>query len=324
MGDLQASVYVDGERSDIDSVDSLSPRLDRDPAAFGWLSLTDPAAAETARVVADLGLKPLLVEDLVDAGQRPKAERHGEALLLVLHPVRTPTPERAVSTGELHVVVTDRWLLTIGHDTGSLVSEVAADLAGRPAVLRRGPRAVAVTLIDRVVDDYAPACDLLEGTADDLVSQVFGGADHIGQEIYRASQQITVLQRAVRPVPAILDELQSDRLLEQADEQLQHRLRDIADHAAHLQDRTAALRDELSRAMDLTLSQQMRAQAEDSRKIAAWAGVLFVPSLVTGVYGMNFRHMPELAWPLGYLWGLGLMLAGGVAMYLIFRWRRWL
>lgn len=324
MGDLHAAVYADAGRSEVDSVDSLLKRLDSEPAAFGWLSLTDPAPARTAEVVAELGLNPLLVEDLVDAGQRPKAERHGEALLLVLHPVRSRAPGDGVVTGELHIVVTDRWILTIGHGVGSLLPEVADDLDSRRDVLRRGPLAVAVTLTDRVVDDYAPACDLLEVTADELVGQVLEGLDHTGRGIYRASQQITVLQRAVRPIPAILDELDSDRLFEQSDERLQHRLRDIDDHAAHLQDRTAALRDELNRAMDLTLSQQMRIQAEDSRRIAAWAGVLFVPSLVAGVYGMNFRHMPELAWPFGYLWGLGLMLMGGLAMYLIFRWRRWL
>lgn len=334
--DVTAISYLDGAPSPCISPAHLLRQVDESAANFGWIDIPSPTAQNTNDLAQQLELPALLTEDLIEAGQRPKVERYGEALFVVLHPTRLESPN--VEAGELHVVITEGWVATIGRSCGDLVTRARQDLHERPSSLVLGPRSVLLALIDRVVDDYGPVTDQLETVSDELISEVYSGAERVTEAIFEASRAVIGQQRAVRPVTGIVDALEGDRLFEQPSEQLMHRLRDIADHSQHITERNEALRDDLAQAINLAISLQMQRQsdesaqltaaslkqAEDSRKIAAWAGVLFVPSLVAGTYGMNFHNMPELSWQLGYAWGLGLMFTTGFLMYLLFKWRRWL
>nr|WP_269452239.1 CorA family divalent cation transporter [Tessaracoccus coleopterorum] len=193
-------------------------------------------------------------------------------------------------------------------------------------------------MLDAVVDDYRPVVLGIENDVDEIESQVFGGSTHVSKRIYQLSREVIDFQRAVRPLRDIVMDVREDRLLADAPEAVRQDLRDIEDHAIVIDERVETLREALKGTLDLNLALQTQRQneevtnmtaaslrqAEDSRRIAAWAGVLFVPSLVAGTYGMNFTHMPELGWAWGYAWGLGLMFLTGLGMYLIFKWKDWL
>ncbi|WP_077351810.1 magnesium and cobalt transport protein CorA [Tessaracoccus flavescens] len=336
---VDAGIYVDGHRvASPTTFAELFEGLDAHPDGFAWAGLLRPTHEEMSLLSKQFSLSPLLVEDAVTAHQRPKFERYGDTAFLVLRAADYIDRSESVAFGELHTIVGDRLVITLRHAATPDLSQLRDQLEAHPHLLAMGPRTVLLHLVDLVVDEYRPVVLGIENDVDEIETEVFGGSTNVSKRIYQLSREVIDFQRAVRPLRDIMADLRADQLLSDAPERVLQELRDIEDHAIIADERVETLREALKGTLDLNLSLQTQRQneevtnmtaaslrqAEDSRRIAAWAGVLFVPSLVAGTYGMNFTNMPELEWPFGYAWALGLMLVTGVAMYFVFKWRNWL
>ncbi|HJE50840.1 MAG TPA: magnesium and cobalt transport protein CorA [Tessaracoccus flavescens] len=336
---VDAGIYVDGVRVATPStVEEVQQNLRDFPTSFAWIGLYRPRNAEMIHLGKEFGVNPLAVEDTIVAHQRPKFERYGDVAFLVLRAATYIDRTEVVDFGEVHAFMGDRFVVTVRHSETPDLTPVRRELETTPDELRQGPPVVMLRLLDRIVDDYVPVVAGIENDIDEIETQVFTGSVRVSKRIYQLSREVIDFQRAVRPLRAITDAIRADRIFTGASERRRQELRDIEDHAISINERVETMREALKGTLDLNISLQAQRQneevahmtaaslkqAEDSRKIAGWAGVFFVPSLVTGTYGMNFHNMPELSWPWGYPFALALMVGTGLAMYLIFKWRDWL
>jgi magnesium transporter len=293
-----------------------------------WIGLVEPTQEEFDTVAAEFGLHELAVEDAVGAHQRAKLERYGETLFCVLRPARYIDETETVEFGELHVFAGADFVITVRHGEVAGLSSVRESMEARPDLLKRGPVAVLHAIMDRVVDDYAPVVAGLENDIDEIEDEVFGGVPTVSRRIYQLSREVIAFQRATTPLAPMLDELIADPEVEEEERRY---LRDVQDHALRVQEQADGFRQLLQNILSVnltletkTLTEASIAQNEEVKRISAWAAILFAPSLVGTIYGMNFRHMPELHWRLGYLFALALMACTSLVLYLIFKRRRWI
>ena len=336
---VDSGVYLHGERvaSPRDLAGTLTS-LREEEGRIAWMGLYRPAEEELNTLAAEFDLHELAVEDAVLAHQRPKLERYGATLFVVLRAARYLDEREEVEFGELHLFIGRDFLITVRHSESPSLSDVRRRMEADPELLGRGTEAVLYAILDAVVDGYGPVLHGLENDIDEIETQVFTGDPTVSRRIYELSQEVSDFQRAVTPLPAILAGLSGGFQKYRVDEELQRYLRDVADHVTvaveRLENYRSQLRDILT--VNATLvgqrqNEEMRslteasyAQSEEVKKISSWAAILFAPSLVGGVYGMNFTHMPELNWVLGYPLALLLMLALSVTLYTIFKRRGWL
>ena len=293
-----------------------------------WLGLVRPTASELEEVTREFGLHELAVEDTVHAHQRPKLERYGDTLLCVLRPARYIDESETVEFGELHVFAGPRFVITVRHDDATNLSEVRRGLEARPDLLQRGPVAILHAILDRVVDDYTPVVAGVENDIDEIEDEVFEGQAHVSRRIYELSREVISLQRATRPLAAMLAALMNDP---QVDEEGRRYLRDVQDHAIHLQEQVDGFRQLLQSILSVNLTVETKAlseaaiaQNEEVKRISAWAAILFAPTLVGTIYGMNFEHMPELDWRFGYPFAIAVMACVSGALYILFKRRGWI
>jgi len=305
---------------------------------LAWIGLYRPDEQEIASVAAEFGLHELAVEDAVHAHQRPKLERYGNTLFVVLRPARYVDPTEVVEVGEVHVFIGEDFVITIRHADEPDLAEVRQRLEAEPNLLKRGPLAVLYAILDRIVDDYLPVLLGLRNDIDEIEDQVFRGEPNVSRRIYQLSREVIEFQRACEPLLDVLGSLISGSNNLSMDVELQRQLRDVQDHAVHVVERVDAFRQLLGHALTVNstlvaqrqneqtakLTEASLAQSEEVKKISSWAAILFAPSVVGTIYGMNFTHMPELDWTLGYPMALGLMLIVAVLLYLMFRRRGWL
>ncbi|MDQ4093073.1 MAG: magnesium and cobalt transport protein CorA [Actinomycetota bacterium] len=337
------AVYADGRRCVAPESLEMTYELLREQCADGspclaWIGLYRPDEQEIASVAAEFGLHKLAVEDAVHAHQRPKLERYGDTLFAVLRPARYVDPTEVVEIGELHVFMGQDFVITIRHADEPDLAEVRQRLEAEPGLLKRGPLAVLYAILDRIVDDYLPVLLGLRNDIGEIEDQVFGGEPNVSRRIYQLSGEVIEFQRACEPLLDVLDSLISGFKEFSVDVELQRQLRDVQDHAVHVVERVDAFRQLLSNALTVNstlvaqqqneqtakLTEASLAQSEEVKKISSWAAILFAPSVVGTIYGMNFTHMPELNWTLGYPMALGLMAVVAGLLYLMFRRRGWL
>ncbi|MFV0428465.1 MAG: magnesium and cobalt transport protein CorA [Arachnia sp.] len=334
---VDCAVYRDGRRiASPGSPRETAELLDQDPSCFAWLGLFRPSHDEIKALAGDFNLPALAVEDTIVAHQRPKVERYGEIGFMVLRSATFHAD--TIRLGELHVFASSRFVITVRHAESPDLALVRRRLEQAPDRLVDGPQAVLMQVLDVVVDGYAPVIDSVGDALDEIELQVYSGSERVSKRIYRLSRQLLDLQHAVRPLGTIISQLRGDALFAPSETSDRHALRDIEDHAIVINDHVERLREALKGNLDLTITltsqrqnEEMKAlteaslrQAEDSRRIAAWAGVLFVPTLVAGIYGMNFERMPELHWAFGYPLALLLMVLAATGMYAVFKTNRWL
>jgi magnesium transporter len=329
------AIYVDGRR--VAEPSSLQETYEacREQRGLAWIGLHEPTEEEFSSVAQEFGLHPLAVEDTVEAHQRPKLERYDGTLFVVLRPARYVDETETVEFGEVHVFVGEDFVVTVRHGEASELGEVRKRLEGDPRLLRLGPEAILYTITDRVVDDYGPVVAGLENDIDEIETEVFSGNAGVSRRIYELSREVIEFQRATEPLPGILDDL----IIGGAENpELQRYLRDVQDHALRITEQVASFRELLQNILSVNLtlvslaqneevkvlSEASIDQNEEVKKISAWAAILFAPTLVGTVYGMNFNHMPELHWLLGYPFALLLMLLVSVSLYLVFKRRGWL
>jgi magnesium transporter len=332
------AIYVDGHRAaEPGSLRETYEAL-RQERGVAWIGLYRPTEEEFASVAQEFGLHELAVEDALEAHQRPKIERYAQTLFVVLRPARYLDVPEEVEFGEIHVFVGEDFVITVRHGEAPALAEVRRRLEADPELLMRGPEAILYAIMDRVVDGYAPVVRGLENDIDEIETEVFSGNAGVSRRTYELSREVIEFQRAVEPLSGILAALTAGFEKYGIDEELRRYLRDVQDHAIQVSERVEGFRQLLQNILSVNLTlvsvQQNEEvknlteasieQNEEVKKISAWAAILFAPTLVGTVYGMNFDHMPELHWLLGYPFALALMLVVSVSLYLVFKRRGWL
>jgi magnesium transporter len=336
---VDSAVYVDGDR--VASPGSLAETyaaLHQQPEGMAWIGLYRPEQHEIASLASEFELHELAVEDAIVAHQRPKLERYGDILFVVLRPARYLDETEEVEFGEVHVFVGPDFVVTVRHSEAPDFSAVRRRLESEPDLLRRGPEAVLYAIVDRVVDGYYPVVAGVGNDIDEIESEVFSGDPTVSRRIYELSREVTEFQRATHPLQGILVALSAGFAKYGVDEELQRYLRDVEDHLTQICERVdefrQLLRDMLTVNTTVVAQQQneemknlakaANAQNEEVKKISAWAAILFAPTLIGTIYGMNFEHMPELDWVIGYPLALLLMALTCITLYTVFKRRDWL
>jgi magnesium transporter len=335
---IDNAVYVDGRRTaDPRSLDETYELL-RERNGMAWIGLYRPNASEIRSVANEFELHELAVEDAVSAHQRPKLERYDSTLFTVLRPARYLDNIERVEFGELHIFTGKDFVVTIRHAEAPDLGRVRQRLERSPDLLRCGPEAILYAILDEVVDEYAPVVAGLENDIDEIEDQLFQGEPGVSRRIYELTREVIEFQRATKPLLHMLAALEAGFDKYNVDVELQRNLRDVHDHAIRVVERADSLRALLQNALTVhstlvgqqqndemrSLTEASLTQNEEVKKISAWAAILFAPTLVGTIYGMNFDHMPELHWFAGYPLALALMLITSITLYAVFKRRGWL
>jgi magnesium transporter len=325
---VDRAIYRDGTRVDGAADVASMAQTCRDGRGIAWIGLYRPSHDEFVEVAGDFGLHELAVEDAVHAHQRAKLERYGATLFCVLRPARYIDESETVEFGEVHIFAGPNFVITVRHSEAPDLARVRRDLEARPDLLRRGPVAILHAIMDRVVDDYAPVVSGVENDIDEIEDEVFGGSVDVSRRVYELTREVIAFQRATKPLMPMLEQLMSDAAV---DDEERRYLRNVQDHALRLQEQADSFRHLLQNILNVNLTLETKAlseashkQGEEVKKISAWAAILFAPTLVGTIYGMNFNEMPELHWRLGYPLALALMLVTSLTLYLVFRRRTWI
>ena len=339
VGLVNNAVYEKGVRIESPaSLEGTFATLDKHPDALAWIGLYRPDQAALATLAHEFGLHELAIEDAVQAHQRPKIERYGDTLFMVLRAARYVDADERVDFGELHIFSGSNFIITVRHSESPDLAKVRQRMETTPEALDEGAEAVLYAILDAVVDGYAPVVAGLSNDIDEIETQVFDGDPAVSRRIYELNREVIEFERAVTPLIGIIDVLSEGFADGYVGAKLQQYLRDVADHVVSAKERVEEfrllLRDILAVHTSLVgqrqsqeaqrLSEASNRQAEEARKISGWAAILFAPSLVGSIYGMNFVNMPELHWEYGYVYALGLMVATSVVLYIVFKRRGWL
>ncbi|GAB3127746.1 magnesium and cobalt transport protein CorA [Glaciibacter psychrotolerans] len=349
---IDNGVYVNGQRTENPNTLESTYAATRDSEGMAWIGLYRPSAEVLHSLAEEFGLHPLAVEDALKGHQRAKAERYGDTLFVVLRPARYVDKEEEVEFGELHVFVGPGFVITVRHAESPDLVSVRRRMESNPELLRLGPEAVLYAIMDEVVDQYSPVITGIENDIDEIEDQLFGGDTEVSRRIYSLLGEVTAFQRAVRPLVGILEALRRGSSKYNVDEELQRSLRDVLDHVLRINEHADNFRMLLQNALTVhstltsqrqneemrllseasleqneetkRLSETSLAQNEEVKKISSWAAILFGPTLIGTVYGMNFDNMPELHWEFGYPMAVGAMVLSGTVLWGIFRKNKWL
>ncbi|MDR1825598.1 MAG: magnesium and cobalt transport protein CorA [Bifidobacteriaceae bacterium] len=321
----KATIYKAGQFvREVATLDEARAAIEADPEALAWVGLYRPTAEEVIAAAIVFGFHELIVEDVLRAHQRSKLERYGDTQFVVLHPAVYQDASSDVAFGEIYVVAGPNFVVTIRHCEHPAPGEVRARLEAEPKLLALGSEAVLYGYLDTVVDLYPSVVHGLQEDIDELEAAVFDGDPDATRRIYRLTREVTEYARAVRSTDNIMDALQRGFEEHDVDRELRRYLRDVSDHLTRVLERAEILHSALRDIVNLNSTLVAQRENEQMKKISGWAAVFFVPTVITGIYGMNFDRMPELHWLLGYPFAGALMVAGAVAIYLFFKHKDWI
>ena len=320
---INCVAYQDGKRLGEITVEQISEYVKR-PECFVWVALKDPDAQELVQMQEEFGLHELAVEDATRGHQRPKIEEYGEGVFAVLQ-----VPElrggNEVHVGELDLFVGRNYVLSVRHGFERGFQAARARAEADPELLKLGAGFVFYALMDDVVDRYFPIVDALEVQLEDIESRIFleeSASDNL-RELYALKHKIMVMRHAVEPLLDVMHKLFGGRV-PVACIGVQDYFRDVYDHLLRVSQQLDGLRDMLITAMSVNLSTINIATTEITKRLAAYAALVAVPTLIAGIYGMNFKHMPELSQEWGYPMAIGMMVAIDLFLWRHFRKRKWL
>jgi len=324
---IDSALYRGGTRVPVDCGPQELAAL-RDQATeehdFVWVGLHQPELAELDEVASVFGLHALAVEDAVSAHQRPKLERYEDNLFLTLKTLWYVDADDAVETGEINLFVGDRFVVTVRHGEGGGLHDARISLEGRENVLAHGPSSVVYAVCDTIVDRYEEVAAALEVDVDEVEESVFSPArTNDSVRIYTLKREISEVRRAVLPLREPMRRFASG-LVPGIDPEAAPFFRDVSDHLSRTADTIDTLDSLLSTAFDAHLARISVQQNDDMRKISAGAALIVAPTLIAGIYGMNFDQMPELHWTLGYPFALVLMLGVSLGLLVFFKKSGWL
>ncbi len=317
---VDCAVYEQGERSDV-SLDHAHEAYLRD-GAFVWIGLHEPSRDEFDTVTKEFSLHELAIEDAIKAHQRPKLERFDDVSFLVLKTARYVEPDE-VEFGEILLFIADDFVVSVRHGEAVPLHGVRLKLEGKPDLLKCGPMAVVYAILDEVVDGYAPVMDALDRDVEEVEREVFvGDRQNPARRIYELKREAIDFARAVTPLVEPIERMTTGTT--RVPEGLTTYFRDVLDHVIRLSQRIEGLRELLTSVLQANLAQVGVRQNEDMRKISAWVAIIAVPTMLAGIYGMNFEHMPELRWEFGYPAVLTLMLVLCFSLWRYFKRVGWL
>ena len=325
------AVYVDGKRRtepvDVDTASDVAAEV----GGFVWLGLHEPTAEDFADIAERYGLHALAVEDAINAHQRPKLERYDDMLFMVLktagyveHDQLTATSQ-VVETGEVMVFLGTNYVITVRHGKLSPLRGLRQRLEAQPELLRHGPSAVLWAVADMIVDEYVVVAGAVEDDVDDVEAQVFSPdrrGNNVGR-VYQLKRELLELRRAVTPLEAPIRIL-AERPVKQVPDPMRTYFRDVSDHVSRASEQVLANDELVTSILQAQLAKVSVADNEDMRRISAWAAIIAVPTMVAGIYGMNFDYMPELGWVIGYPLVLILMAIACTLLYRGFKRNGWL
>lgn len=323
---VDRAIYEDGHRRTCgDLSDELEGlRASGDPTSFLWIGLKDPTQEEFDDVNVELQLHPLAVEDAVKGRQRAKVELYDDSVFVVLKPLRYIDRTSDIETGEVMVFVGDHFVVTVRRGELTPLTGIRSHLEADPELLRAGPLAVLHGVLDRVVDGYVEIDAEVQTDLDEIETAVFSDARTDTAAIYRLKREVLEFRRAVLPLAEPLKMLHHSPRSPVPEGELRLQLRDVSDHLQSVLDHVESYDDLLSGILSAHLAQVSVQQNDDMRRISAWVAMAALPTMIAGIYGMNFDNMPELRWHYGYFIVLGVMALGCTTLYRLFKRAGWL
>jgi magnesium transporter len=325
-GVVNCAAYAEGRRvADLPLARVSDALAEADPGRFVWIGLFEPTEGVLRQVQEEFELHDLAIEDALRAHQRPKLEQYGDSLFVVLRTAHLDAEGRRLEFGETHIFVGPRYLISVRH--GSLKSHVGlrSRCEAVPQLLAKGPGFVLYALMDFIVDQYQPLVEAFGERLEELEEEIFG--EHVGREttgrIYELKRDLLSLKRTVSPLVDVCARLMRYDVGLIPDDTRPY-FRDVYDHVVRVNEMIDNLRELLGTALEANLSLISSSQQEDTRRLAAWAAIIAVPTMIAGVYGMNFDHMPELRWSYGYPLVLGVTAALCGSLYAGFKRSGWL
>jgi magnesium transporter len=310
--------YENGRRLGDIEPPQISDYLAR-PGCFVWVALKDPTEAELTGMQEEFALHPLAVEDARHGHQRPKVDEYGDSLFAVLHTVEVHGEE--LNVGEVSIFVGPNYVLSVRSHTERGFQEVRARAEREPELLRYGSGYVLYIIMDAVVDRYFPVLDSIETELEALEDKIFTNKsprENI-EALYYVKQKLVTLKHAASPLLEYSGKLYGGRV-PQVCTGLNEYFRDVTDHLIRVNQSIDAARDTVSIAIQVNLALVQVGESEVTKRLAAYAALVAVPTMIAGVYGMNFEHMPELKWTYGYPLIMGIMAA--IDVYLFYRFRK--
>ena len=322
---VDCAVYEDGKRlPEPLSLPEAYERARQTHDGFVWIGLHEPTFDEFDDVTDVLELHDLAVEDAVKAHQRPKIEQYGDMIFVVLITARYVDHEEVVELGQLMLFIHRHFVVTVRHGKATALAETRKLLEAEPDRLAWGSASVVHAVMDKVVDDYHNVLTGLDNDIDEIEEQVFSaGRQNHAERIFKLKREVLDFRKAIRPLLDPLDGL-GRGAIRQAPPESRPYFRDVHDHLLRVAEHVEGYEAILASALNANLAQVGVQQNEDMRKISAYAGLLAVPTMIAGIYGMNFEHLPELDWVLGYPMSLGLMGAICFGLYRNFKRNGWL
>ena len=321
MEGVVASVaYADGKRVGDVAIPDISEALKK-PGVFVWIGLHDPSSELLKQIQEEFGLHELAIEDAQAAHQRPKLEQYGESIFVVLRPAILAPGQEQVELAETHIFVGARYIVSIRHGATPSYAGVRTRCESTPALLGKGPGFVLYAIMDFVVDQYFPVIDALGDQLERLENEIFSDDfdRQTVQRIYDLKRNLVEVKRAVSPLVDVCNRLMRFDLA-LIPEDTRPYFRDVYDHAIRINENVDTMRELLTGALEAHLSLTAVTQNDAMKKLAGWAAIIGVPTMVAGIYGMNFKFMPELEWRFGYPAVMAVML--GACGYLYYRFKR--
>jgi magnesium transporter len=316
---VDCAVYEDGRRRDGAVPVHEAMEAARRPGAFTWIGLYEPTEEEFESIRTEFDLHELAVEDAIDAHQRPKLEVYDDMVFIVLKTARYVDPEEVVRLAEILIFLGEDYVITVRHGETSELKDVRQRLERDPELLAHGPGAVLHAIVDKVVDDYTPALEGLGEDIDQIENQVFSGERaNPAERIYKLKREVLEFEHAVAPLVDPVHRLAKGHY-EIIHPEVRTYFRDVNDHLLRAHEQLENYRDLLTSVLSANLAQVTVRQNEDVRRISAIVAILAVPTMIAGIYGMNFEHMPELGWTFGYPLVVAVM---GVICFGVYRYFR--
>lgn len=319
---VDSAVYVDGRRTTSTTLEEAHS-LCREPGTFAWVVLHEPTQKEFLSAVGELVLDELAVEDAIEPYQRPKFERYGDRLFVVLKSARYREDTHKIEFGEIRAFVEPDFIITVLYSDNPALVRIREEMEGEPERLRRGPDTILYEIIHRVVEGYAPVLDGLENDLDEIEEEVLGGNAGGSHRIHELSREVIRFHQAIKPLAGALERLVEDTTNDLSSETRKY-LRRILERVLRATELTEGFRDLLSSAIGVNLTAVGIRQNDQMQKMSAWGAILVVPTLIAGIFGMNFEEAWWINARYGFEFLVALMVLISVVLYFVFKRRGWL
>jgi magnesium transporter len=321
---INCAAYSKGRRVSNIPIADVSDVL-KQPDRFVWIGLHEPEEELLAQVQEEFGLHDLAIEDAHRAHQRPKLENYGDSLFIALRTAAISNKENRVDFGETHFFLGENFIVTVRHGSSIAYTDVRNRCEKAPDLLQKGPGFALYAVMDSIVDQYFPVIEAMEAELGIVEDKIFGEkpSRETTEHIYQLKRELLEIKRAVSPLIDICNKLMRFDLA-LIPEDTRPYFRDVYDHALRINEMVDNARELLGGALEANFSMISISQSDVAKKFAGWAAIIAVPTMIAGIYGMNFARMPELHWTWGYPFALGLIVTACILLYFFFKRSGWL